>query len=213
MTLPILKILGHALAKSDWSDHSKIVVWSACCVGFFGSFRFGELLSSKKDSFNAFETLVWKDIRFVDGNSIMIHNKIPKTRTASGEFVSLFEFSGHNCCPVTAIKCLKKLSNPDQESPVFKFENGSFLTKDLMNVYIVHFLKPHLGNEASSYSCRSFRAALPSALAAHPILENDVSIKRWGRWNSNAFERYTRLSHKAKRELFCKFTSALNDLS
>jgi hypothetical protein len=40
-----------------------------------------------------------------------------------------------------------------------------------MNELIIHFLKPHLNDEAYSYSCKSFRAGLPSALAAYPNLE------------------------------------------
>jgi hypothetical protein len=78
-----------------------------------------------------------------------------------------------------------------------------------MNSYIVHFLKPQLGDQANFYSCKSFRAALPSALASYPHQENDVFIKRWGRWNSEAFERYTRLDHNAKKEIFSKFAAAL----
>ncbi len=91
--------------------------------------------------------------------------------------------------------------NTSSETPVFSFGNGKYLTIDKMNVFIVKFLEPFIGDDAKFYSCKSFRAALPSALATFPHIGNDVSIKRWGRWNSDAFERYTRLSHAAKKEL------------
>jgi len=201
-TLPLIRIMGHEIAKSDWSDHSKSVVWCAALVAFFGSFRFGELVSKSENVYSEHETLLWKDIQFFDDNSIRIHNKVPKNRTKNGEFISLFEFEGKSCCPIKAIKCLKELSKKSgsESYPVFTFSNGKFLTCKRMNELIIHFLKPHLNDEAYSYSCKSFRAGLPSALAAYPNLENDVHIKRWGRWNSNAYERYTRLSHKAKKE-------------
>lgn len=93
--------------------------------------------------------------------------------------------------------------------PVFTFKNGKFLTLKKMNKYIVHFLHKTIKTEASFYSCKSFRAALPSALAALPLLGNKVAIKRWGRWTSKAYERYTRLNHKAKKSLFRKFTKAI----
>jgi hypothetical protein len=48
-----------------------------------------------------------------------------------------------------------------------------------------------------------------SALASHPKMQNDSTIKRWGRWNSNALERYTRMSQKAKEHFFVKFLLAL----
>ena len=92
MTIPLLKILGHNLAKTDWSDHTKSVIWTAATVGFFGSFRFGELLSKKQNEYNKFETLLWSDMKFFDDGSVRIHKKIPKNRTPNGEFVSLFEF-------------------------------------------------------------------------------------------------------------------------
>jgi hypothetical protein len=49
MTLPLLRLIGHEVAKCDWSSHSKIVLWAAMCVGFFGSFRFGEILAKHED--------------------------------------------------------------------------------------------------------------------------------------------------------------------
>ncbi len=77
---------------------------------------------------------------------------------------------------------------------------------------ILHTLKKHIGDEAKAYSCRSFRAALPSALAAKLMVGNKDNIKRWGRWNSDAYERYTRLSHRMKRRLFYQFVAAIDDM-
>jgi len=209
MTLSLLKILGHSIAVSSWSDHSKCVVWTASCVAFFGSFRFGELLATSATEFNCFETLLWSDIRFIDENSIQIHVKVSKTRKPKGEYISLFTFPHHDCCPIMAMQCLQTLQKDNLNLPVFTFANNKFLTKNLMNKYIVHFLKPHIGEQAHFYSCKSFRAALPSALAAFPDIHNDKSIRRWGRWDSKAFERYTRLDHKAKEAIFSRFVRAL----
>ncbi len=79
--MPLIRIMGHEIAKSDWSDHSKSVVWCAAFVAFFGSFRFGELVSKSENVYSEHETLLWKDIQFFDDNSIRIHNKVPKNRT------------------------------------------------------------------------------------------------------------------------------------
>jgi hypothetical protein len=211
MTLPLLRLLGNALATNEWSDHSKIVVWATYTVAFMGSFRLGELLSKTKNSYNIFETFLWSDIKFVGKNSVQIHNKIPKNRTPNGEYISLFSFPFHGCCPIAALKRLKEISGIEgtEKIPVFMFSNGECLTRDFLNKLIVQQLTPHLHNDAKDYSCKSFRSALPSALASHPKMQNDTTIKRWGRWNSNAYERYTRLSHKAKEKLFAKFTLAL----
>jgi len=212
MSLPLLKILGHEIAAANWSVDSKLVVWTACCLGFFGSFRMGELLPKYSSTFNPFETMLWSDIQFFDDNSVRLHNKIPKSRVEQGEYISLFEFNQHNCCPVTILSYLRsiKFNENTVNYPVFAFENGTFLTKAKLNKIIHGFIKPHLGIDAANYSCKSFRPALPSALAALPCSGNEKFIKRWGRWNSEAFERYVRLSHLAKRKIFKKFTIALN---
>jgi hypothetical protein len=212
MSLPLLRILGHELANSNWSDHSKVVIWSTYTVAFMGSFRLGELLAKSETEFNPLETLMWRDIKIMSDDSIQIHVKVPKTRTAKGEHISLFPFPFYGCCPVAAIKKLKSLAeeNGDLNKPVFMFDSGRLLTKAKLNKIIQLQLFPHIVIEARYYSCKSFRAALPSALAANPHMSNDSTIKRWGRWNSKAFERYTRLSHSAKRKLFKKFIKALS---
>ncbi len=63
MSFPLLKILGHEIATSNWSDESKRVFWGACCIAFFGSFRMGELLSNDEHQYSA-ETLTWNCVTF-----------------------------------------------------------------------------------------------------------------------------------------------------
>ena len=53
MSLPLLKLLSHELAKSDWTVDKKATVWAACTTAFFGSFRLGEILSKKIDTHQA----------------------------------------------------------------------------------------------------------------------------------------------------------------
>ncbi|MFN9907353.1 MAG: hypothetical protein ACK56F_14735, partial [bacterium] len=102
MTLPLLRILGHELANNQWSENSKLVVWSCYTIAFMGSFRLGEILSKSEHTFNYHETLLWKDVKFMKDGSVQIHNKIPKTRTKHGEFISLFPFPHFGCCPIAA---------------------------------------------------------------------------------------------------------------
>ena len=180
-------------------------------MSFFGSFRVGELLSKSEKFFNTKETLLWSDITFFEDCSIQIHVKIPKSRKENGENVSLFTFPHYNCCPVSALSTLKNSANVNMcnHSPVFVFNNGKALTCKILNKVILKMLHPHIGKDAFFYSCRSFRPAMPSALAALPIAGNEKFIKRCGRWNSEVFERYTRLNHKAKKKIFTKFHQIL----
>jgi hypothetical protein len=211
MTLAVLRLFGHELSISDWSVHSVSVVWTAACTAFFGSFRLSELLSKEENRFNPFETLLWRDIIFLNDGSAKIHNKVPKTRIAGGETISIFKFDKFSCCPIGALLKLKKLSDTNENLPVFTFANGTFLTNDKLNATLRFFLGKRMGKQANGYSCQSFRGALPSALASNPAMGNDPTIKKWGRWHSAAFEKYTRLSHIAKKALFERFTKALED--
>ncbi len=44
MSFHLLKLIGHEIAKSNWDKDKKLVIWTACCIAFFGSFRLGEIL-------------------------------------------------------------------------------------------------------------------------------------------------------------------------
>ena len=109
MSLSLLKLLGDSIAKTSWSVHTKQVFWTVCTVAFFGSFRMGELLSSFQNSFDKCSTLLWSDVKQYK-NSWLFHVKTPKSRNNGGEFVNIFTFSGHNCCPFRAMCKLAKLS-------------------------------------------------------------------------------------------------------
>jgi hypothetical protein len=52
MTLPLLELIGHEISIENWSIKSKSVVWTALLLGFWGSFRFEELLTKDESSFH-----------------------------------------------------------------------------------------------------------------------------------------------------------------
>ena len=206
MTLPLLKLLGHELARSGWGLNSVLTVWCAAVVGFFGSFRMGEILPF--ESGNRSDFLLWEDVKFLGKDHILIHVKHPKSRAAQGEFVDLFVVKGHNVCPVKALRILKEsLTCWDPKLPVFRFENGVFLTKKKFNGVIQNLLSVHIGSKAGQISCHSFRAAIPSALARFPNIANDWDIKGWARWEGKDYKRYTRLKTEQKKLTFNKAMS------
>ncbi len=209
MTLQLLKILVHAIAKASWSENSKLVLWTACVTAFFGSFRFGEILAGKRNEYNPMETLIWSDISFNSENSVLIHVKLDKNRNIQGSYIDIFKFEGHNCCPYAALKKLKD-SQENRNKPVFQFSNGNLLTAKVLNDTIRNLLKPIIGEQAMQISGHSFRAALPSAMANDPAATNDRDIKQWGRWSSDSYLLYTRLKLKQKETLFKKITDVLN---
>ena len=212
MTLETLKILGHQIALLEWSEISKQIIWTTCCIAFFGSCRIGELLSHSEKHFDPFTTLLWKDMR-KNGEGWLIHIKSPKSRTVGGEYIDIFSFPGHNCCPVKALNKLEKLYalNCNKGDPVFKFENGILLTKPLFNKIVRSLLSEKLGKKGTDFSGHSFRAGIPAALAKHPKLVSDNHIMGWGRWGAPpSYLAYTRLRLDQKKDIFEKIRNVLN---
>ena len=211
MTLDTLKILGHEIAKTNWDPVNKQVLWAACCMAFFGSCRIGEILSPVVNNYDPKTTLLWGDLKNVNEGWI-IHIKSPKSRMEGGEYLDIFPFKGHQCCPVKAIHQLKNMSphSTSTKNPVFMFKNGSLLTKNTFNEKIRELIKGTLGTFGKNFSGHSFRAGIPSALAKYPELVTDNHIMGWGRWGSAAYLSYTRLKADQKKEIFEKITVVLN---
>jgi hypothetical protein len=147
ITLPMLKLIGHEIAKSDWTKNSKQVLWSACVTAFFGSFRLSESLSKSEWNYNETETLLWSDVKFTGPDSVLIHITVEKSRNSKGAFIDLFRFSGHNCCPVSCLRALYDKNNGDVNSnkPVFSFQTGKLLTADVLVSCVRELLRRILG--------------------------------------------------------------------
>ena len=143
------------------------------------------------------------------GDHCIVHVKNPKSNNKEGDFVDLFTVVNQSCCPVKCITGLYTHSVTDMNTPVFKFETGKLLTPAKLNTIIRNLLHNTLGQAALQYSSHSLRAAIPSALARFPELARDEDVMGWGRWDSTAFRRYTRLQEDRKRTIYGKISKAV----
>lgn len=210
MTLHLLRLLGHEIDGQAWNPNSKLVVWGAATLGFFGSFRMGELLPGHHSRFCPEDTLLWNDLKFIDSEHMLVHVKSPKSRAREGEFVDIFKVRGVGVCPVATMMALREsLGGEVGQKPVFQFDNGKNLTMESFNACIQDLLAPHIGHCSRNISCHSFRAAIPSALARFPEVANEADIKGWARWEGNDYTRYTRLRVEKRRSMFYKIMSVL----
>jgi len=210
MTLHLLKLLGHEIAKSNWKENSKQVVWAAMTLAFFGSLRCGEILANGEKEYCKDDTLLWGDLKFYENDHILIHIKNAKSRYKGGEFVDIFEFKGHGVCPVEALKKLRQSNMNRLDSPVFCFDTGICLTRPMLNKIVKKLLTPYLGKEAEYITGHSFRAGIPAVLARYPEICSRYQIMGWGRWKSDAYLLYTRLKIDQKRCTFVTITQLLN---
>jgi len=211
MSLPLLKILGSEIANTMWSEDSKQIFWTAAVIAFFGSCRMGELFSTNAHKFDPATTLTWGDVK-LNKNAWLIHIKAPKSRQQGGEYIDIFPFNNHNCCPVKALSRWKEISPHSKfdNRPVFMFSNGTLLTKQKFNETVKLLLCGKMGNICANITGHSFRAGIPSILAKFPELANDEHIMGWGRWCSKAYMGYTRLKLDQKFKMFMKIVHVLN---
>ena len=212
VTFPLLLTLGHRIAQAQWDRMSKQVTWTACTVAFFGSARMGELLAKSEQAHDPTADLLWSDVKFRGTESVLLQLKIPKSGEY-GEFIDLFSFPGYNCCPVKALLALKnrvvESGMADSSAPVFKFRSGRNLTPALFNSTLAGLLADICDKSTNTISCHSFRAGLPTTLSLFPELANSDEIKHWGRWKSECYNKYTRLTHDQKMQIFAKISMAL----
>ncbi len=208
MTLSLLRVIGNQIARTEWSNDSKLTVWGACTTAFFGALRFGEILPQKSNDYCEMETLLWNDLKFRSDGSVLMHIKLDKVRNMKGSFIDIFEFPLAGCCPVKTLNQMRE-TKFNSNRPVFQFKSGKNLCSAQLNIILQNLLCPIIGPAAYQISGHSFRAGLPSAMASKPDLANDKDIKAWGRWSSDSYLLYTRLKHKQKKALFEKIVSVL----
>jgi len=217
MTFPLLLYLGRKIADTDWPSLDKQVVWTACLTAFFGSTRLGEILASSENSFSPASDLLWSDIRCSSPSSLLIHLRQPKSGLPGGEKVDLFEFPGFQCCPVRALKNLRakqiQAGMTEESLPVFRFSSGKNLTRALLNKTLASLLSDICTPGKDSVTCHSFRAGIPSTLSMFPDLVTSDMIKGWGRWATDCYKLYTRLSLLEKEQIFGKIKLALHTVA
>jgi hypothetical protein len=190
------------------------VIWTACTTAFFPSARLGELLSSSDQSHDPTSDLTWADVKFTSETSVLLRLKNSKTGDIQGDFLDIFPFQGFNCCPVASLRMLHAMQAQQELNlphlPVFRFSSGKNLTPSQLNSVLAQLLQDICSPGTNTITCHSFRAGIPTALSLHPEIASSDDIKGWGRWNSECYNRYTRLRHDQKRAIFDKISAAIS---
>jgi hypothetical protein len=106
--------------------------------------------------------------------SYLLHVRLPKSGQKEGEFLDVFPFEQHGCCPVAALRRLAEMrssAGPVQQSdPVFTFATGKYLSMGGLNTILSQLLNDVVDWTRDTISCHSFRAGVPSALSKFPDL-------------------------------------------
>ena len=109
-----------------------------------------------------------------------------------GIIIELFEHFGGELCPVDAYeKYLESCGGSRMEAPAFRVKLGNGYRHSRFNKELKELLEPALKGYGK-ISAHSFRAGLATLLAAGGY--SDDFIKAVGRWLSEAFLRYIKLT-------------------
>jgi hypothetical protein len=164
VTLEVLETIHQNIIKKRWKKLSRLAIWGACTLAYWGVFRIGELLPARKVKFDELSDLLWKDIHFSKrGLSVTI--KSPKVVGREAETVYLHRLKEKWICPVRALKKLKnRVGGADKpEMPVFQLRPGINLTRKVFLDSVNRLLEgsKFQGKEIQG---KSFRSGIPSEI-------------------------------------------------
>jgi len=212
MSLSTLLVLGHRIAETNWKSCSKQAIWTVCTVSFFTSCRVGELVPPLENSYDPKTTVQWKHVTIFDDYAT-IFVPFTKTKGLKGHILEIFPFEIKSCCPFSALLNMQNLAKENENfslnNPVFTFKSGKFVTINKLNSILGTLLSDFCEDKLVSFTCHSFRAAIPSLLASHPDKSFVADILDWGEWASPSYNLYTKLDHSRKNFLFWKLSFLL----
>jgi len=192
ITFPIMMRL-HQTFTTNSSNYGDVMIWAACCLAYFGLLRVSEFTSSAHDHFDPSMDLLLSDVALDSRASPSLiqitikHSKGDQFRKR--EQICLGKTT-HAVCPVRAlVKYLARQGGTP--GPLFVWPNNKALARASFSSAINKaFQKLHM--DPHDFNTHSFR--IGAATSAKQAGMSDSHLKALGRWWSDAYLRYIRLS-------------------
>ena len=186
ITPPLLRIINRNLFNSSRLYQDKIMLWAAITTAFFGFLRISEYTSPRKTSFDPSITLMKQDLA-ITSEGAWLWIKASKTDPFREGVTVRIAANNTILCPINALRLYLPL-HPTPTGPLFVFQNGGFLTRADINT-----LLKDMTNGAANVSSHSLRIGAASTAAAMGCPK--YLIQGMGRWSSDCFRRYIRISN------------------
>lgn len=185
ITPPMLRTIRNNLFNSSRFYEDKIMIWAAITTAFFGFLRVSEYTSSHKSKFDPQVTLLTEDIT-LDSSTAKLLVKASKTDPFREGMYIRIAANDTELCPIHALRTYLP-HHSTRRGPLFAFRDGKFLTANDINK-ILH-ATTHGAANISSHSLRIGAASTAAAMGCPKWL-----IQGMGRWTSDCFRRYIRIS-------------------
>lgn len=195
ISLDLLKRLIHALPFVCSSTYESTMFGSAFSLCFFALLRVGEITCDSKNRTGK-HVIQTSDILFSKTeNSEELGIRICTSKTDQygvGVTLKICRQSDHLICPIALLKryLAVKTKTHSTESNIYTHFNGSSLTRYQFSSLLQKALS--FCEESGHFRPHSFRIGGASEAKRHGI--DDDTIKRWGRWVSDAYLKYIRIS-------------------
>ena len=174
------------LQSSTLCPLDRKMLWSAITLAFFGLLRSAEFTANAIHRFDPTTTLLMTNITISpDLTYVCIVLRGSKTDPFKVGCTIRVGSTNNQLCPVSALHHYIT-TQIIHTGPLFKYHNGSYLTRNRLAT-LLHTCFPN-----QPYNTHSLRIGGASTMASAGIPDSQIMIM--GRWSSNAYQRYIRLS-------------------
>ena len=163
------------------------MLWAAFCTAFYGFLRTSELCSPSAHSFDPASTLCSTEVT-ITPTAAYINIKATKTDPFRKGCSVTMGVTATSTCPVAVLTRYKTFPS-NSPSPLFKFTDGSFLTRERLTAHLRTLLRA-VGYKPDRYASHSFRIGAATTAAAADL--PDWQIQALGRWSRDYYARYIR---------------------
>ena len=169
------------------------MIWDACCLAYFGLLRVSEFTTSLPNHFDPSTDLLLSDVA-LDNRASLSLAQITLKQSKGDQFRKGAQIylrrTSHAVCPVHAlVQYLARQGGTP--GPLFLFSDNKSLTKASFSAALNRALKG-LQMDPSQFNTHSFR--IGAATSAKQAGVSDSHLRVLGRWNSDVYLKYVRLS-------------------
>ena len=191
VTPEVLKIFRHHWSPRA-SDFDVVMLWRACCLGFFAFLRADEFTVPSRAAYDLSVYLSVEDVA-IDSRAapsiIRLRLKQSKTDPFQQDVDIHLGKTESDLCPVTAVLAYLAIRR-SAPAPPFLFRDCATLSRGRL-ISKVRGALAASSHDPSRYSGHSFRIGAAAAAASRSL--EDSTIQTLGIWRSDAYKRYLKL--------------------
>lgn len=195
ITIELLKKMIMALHMTIKNYYDRIMFSSMCLLAFHGFLRVGEICTKSQHALG--NVIQCQDVTIVNegqqnaGVEIFLKHFKHSTRP-----ITLFipiNVAAPDLCAMLALRRYRRLKK-HSVGPLFQFPDGTSVTYKFFSMHLNNVIT-YLGYDAHLIKSHSFRIGAATHAASCGFSED--SIRKMGRWKSNAVSNYVRLPNVA----------------